>query len=69
MSNFRKDTDLAVYIKRQEGLADACLIRIENKIDGYVKQQLQEAFDSVFETFKKLYEEIKNQDFPENIEF
>jgi len=69
LGNFRKNTNLAIYIKQQKGLTDACLIRIEDKIDHYVKKELQEAFDSIFNAFKRLYEEIKNEDFPEDIDF
>lgn len=68
MSDYAKDTDLAVYIKRMEGLSTVAIGRIQN-IDGYAKQMLYEAIGGIYNAIKRVYIEIKGEEFPENIEF
>lgn len=62
---YRRDTDLATHINDCEGLAKAALSRARNNLDVYVGQQLDEIIGSIFNAMKRVYEEIKDQDFPE----
>ena len=63
--NYRRQENLASYINDCEGLAKAALSRSRDKFDGYAGQQLNEIIDSIFNAIKRIYEEMKDQDFPE----
>lgn len=66
--NYRRNKELAIYIKECEGISKAALSRIDN-IDRYAFQMINESFVSVFNAIKRLYEEIEKTDFPDNMEF